>query len=156
MSKISDKGASHHPGRFSVRWRRHYDPIPRVVDDRHPVDIAVDKYLGDSVTRARIVQLQERVVSALGSESGSYLELESLVNERQREREKCFFDLGFEHGAAEKQAEVRLAALKLSRASETFGREIRRHIIDMSIPSTEALLVLLECVWRIAAAQRTS
>jgi hypothetical protein len=154
MSKISDKGASHHPGRFSVRWCRYYDQIPRVADDRHPVDLAVDKCLGDSVTRARIVHLQQRVLSTLGAESGVYLELESTVNERQREREKCFFDLGYEHGATEIHAQTKLGSLRLSRESEAFGNELRGRIVRANIPSIETLLVLLECIWRMVATQR--
>lgn len=154
MVKISDKGASHHPGRSSVRWRRYYDEIQRVAEDRHPVDLAVDKCLRDSVARVKIVRLQERVVAALGPECHTYMELESLMNDSQREREKCFFDLGYEHGAVEKQAELKLNVTKLSAQAEAFGKELRGRIINTNVPATEAILVLLECVWRMAVAQR--
>jgi hypothetical protein len=154
MNKVSDKGASHHPGRFAVRWRRYYDQIHRGPNDQHPVDEAVEKCLGNVTTRAKIVRLQERVSAAMGADASTFLELESLQTETQREREKCFFDLGYEHGSVEAQAKAKLGSVGLSRESEAFGREVRTRIVNANLPASEAIVVLLECVWRMADGQR--
>lgn len=154
MNKISDKGASHHPGRFAFRWRRHYDQIVQGCDDRHPVDVAVEGCMNDSVARARIVRQQELLLAALGKESALYLDLEATINEHQREREKCFFDLGYEYGSIERLAEARRGVLNLSLDADALSNAIRGQLIHTKAPSVDAIVVLLECVWALVQSQR--
>ena len=154
MVKISDKGVPHHPGRFSVRWQRHYDRIPHGADDRHPVDMAVDGCMDDNVTKAQIVRQQERLLSVLGKETALYLDLEATINEHRRERERCFFDLGYEHGSIERLAQMRRGILSLSTDADALAREVRGHLIHTKAPSAEAILVLLECVWALMRNQQ--
>jgi hypothetical protein len=154
MSKISDKGASHHERPLSIRWRRYYDQMTHDANDQHPVDIAVDKCLGATVTRAQIVRLQERLLAKLGSETAPYLELESLLNEYQREREKCFFDLGYEYGVVESQARTKRAEMRVPREAEILSQELRAQILKARVPAIETMLVLLESAWALAVEQR--
>ena len=116
--------------------------------------MAVDGCLGDSVTRAQILRRQERLLAALGNETALYLDLEATINEHQREREKCFFDLGYEHGSVERLAEVRRGALNLSMDADALSKEIRGQLVHTKVPSAEAIVVLLECVWALVQSQR--
>jgi hypothetical protein len=115
MSKISGRGAGHHTGRPSPHIRSPFDRIPRASDGRHPVDVAVDKRLGDRVRRKWIVKLQDRIMVVLGSHSGLLLKLESMINEQQRDRERCYFVIGYEHGATEAHASSRGGAVAIER-----------------------------------------
>lgn len=157
MSKISGRGAGHHNGHPTPRSRSPFDRIPRGQDGRHPVDIAVDSRLGDRVRRKWIVKLQERIMVVLGSHSGLLLKLESMMNEQQRDRERCYFVVGYEHGATEAHASSRCGgAAQPPTRVDLLARALRERILLENIPANEATVALLQCALAFTESQQTA
>jgi hypothetical protein len=148
MSKISGPGAPHQARRGCARRVSTFDAIPRGSDDRHPIDIAVDRRAIERVRSKAIVSLQEKVLSALGQDKTLYLDLEVLINKRQRGRERCYFDLGFEHGVTVSHA--RRAEMSSLKVLSPLAVTLRKHMRRAKVANHVAVVALLECaIWHL-------
>jgi hypothetical protein len=85
----------------------------------------------------------------LGAGSGTYLALEKLMSEQSTDREKAYFDVGYEYGLAEGITRARRGSTVVSEAAEAFGRELRQAIVACELPPLHVLRVLLECAWLV-------
>jgi hypothetical protein len=156
MEKMSGHGAGHHAKRNSMRGISPFERIPRVTDDRHPIDIAVENRLGDRVRQKWIVKLQERIIELLGAHSGLFLKLEARLNEQQRDRERCYFNIGYEHGVVDTHALARSGLPPVPPRAETLARSVQELMLQANLPAVEAILALLQCAWAMAETHRTT
>lgn len=150
MSKLSDAGAQHQSRRPSARGLSPFDRIPMGSDDRHPVDVAVEHRIGDRVRRKWIVKLQSRLVTLLGQHSGVFLKLETIMNEQSRDRERCYFNVGYEHGSAEAFARSRRRLQSHGRAEELVTEFLQRSFRE-ELPKHEVTAALLGCALSLVA-----
>ncbi len=153
VSKISGDGPKDHARRPFRRMGSPFERISRAPDGRHPVDIAVDNRLSHGARRKWIVKLQDRIMVVLGSHSGLFLKLERMLNEQQRDREKCFFDVGYEYGETEANAGGGEASP--SNRVELLARALRERILQENIPANEITVALLQCALAVAKSQRS-
>ena len=124
--------------------------MTRPVHDEHPVDVLVAQRVEHDERDKAIVRLQGQVMRGLGAGSGTYLALEKLMSEQSTEREKAYFDVGYEYGLGEGLVRARRGDSTLSEAADAFGRELRQAIVERDLPPLHMLQVLLECAWLVA------
>jgi hypothetical protein len=98
MNKVSIRPEGHNR---KAAGRNHYEALRRPDLERHPVDTAVEARLFHRAVRRRVIQLQERIKSALGNDVQPLLQLDALLNDERAEREEAYFNVGYEYGAVE-------------------------------------------------------
>jgi hypothetical protein len=150
-SKISGDGPKDQARRSFQRLGSPFERISRAPDGRHPVDIAVDKRLSHGARRKWIIKLQDRIMVVMGSHAGLFLKLERMLNEQQRDREKCFFDVGYEYG----QTDANAGEASTSNRVEMLARALRERILQENIPANEVTVALLQCALAVAKSQRS-
>ncbi|HEY5960499.1 MAG TPA: hypothetical protein VIV60_28295, partial [Polyangiaceae bacterium] len=47
-----------------------------------------------------IIKLQDRIIELTGAHSRLFLKLDSMLDEQRRDRERCYFNAGYERGRA--------------------------------------------------------
>jgi hypothetical protein len=131
----------------------HFERISRAPDGRHPVDVAVDKRLSGGVRRKWIVKLQDRIMVVLGSHSSLFLKLDRMLTEQQRDREKCFFDVGYEYG--ETEANAGGGESGMPERVERLVRTLRERILQENMPANEVTVALLRCTLAVVRSRQT-
>ncbi|MGE5785256.1 MAG: hypothetical protein ACM3ZE_11730 [Myxococcales bacterium] len=154
MSKLSDAGARHQWRHPSVHSLSSFDRIPRGHNDRHPVEIAVDNRIGDRVRRKWIVRLQNRILALLGPNSGVYMKLEAMLNEQALDRERNFFNVGYEYGMAEHTVAGQMRLQRPLSRAEQLVRDLLRQAFDEQISRKEVVAALLRCALSIVDSSR--
>jgi hypothetical protein len=123
----------------------HYDAIA-AGEEGHPVDLLVEREVGDEETRRRALALQNSVLAELGPETRrAFLELEELRNEIAADREERYFDVGYERGLAEARSRMHRPARPLPPGAAHVLEDIRERVLDTR-PTRDALLALVECL----------
>jgi hypothetical protein len=132
--------------------RSHYEALRRHDLERHPVDTAVEARLYHRAVRRRVVQLQERIKSELGTDTQSFLELDALLNDERAEREEAYFNAGYEYGANAVRHRVlrEMARRAWPKRLEHVAAHLRDEVMQAGLSSSETLLVLVESLWTLA------
>jgi len=78
-----------------------------------------------------------------------------MLNEQQRDRERCYFAIGYEHGATEAHAASRGGAEEPPSKAELLARALRERILEENIPANESTVALLQCALAFTESQRT-
>lgn len=128
----------------------------RESEEGHPIDAAVDRVVQHQAARRMLVNFHDQVRAALkNNEKGTkaFLALEELRHEMADEREQAYFNLGYEHGVADKHARERRSGVTLSEEAKQLAVEMRERLVLKKLPSWQALLCLLECAWSVAATE---
>ena len=149
MSKVSIRPEGHN--RKPV-GRSHYEALRRADLERHPVDTAVEARLYHRAVRRRVVQLQERIKTALGGDSQTFLQLDALLNDERAEREEAYFNVGYEYGANAVRHRVlsEMARRTWPKRLDAVAAHLRDEIMQAGLSSAETLLVLVESLWVLA------
>jgi hypothetical protein len=149
MSKVSIRPEGHNR---KAAGRNHYEALRRPDLERHPVDTAVEARLFHRAVRRRVIQLQERIKSALGNDVQPLLQLDALLNDERAEREEAYFNVGYEYGAnAVRHRVLREMARRAWPARlEHVAAHLRDEVIQAGLSSSETLLVLVESLWVLA------
>ena len=149
MSKVSIRPEGHN--RKPV-GRSHYEALRRADLERHPVDMAVEARLYHRAVRRRVIQLQERIKSALGTDAHSFLQLDSLLNDERAEREEAYFNIGYEYGANAVRHRVlsEMAQRAWPKRLDVVAARLRDEVMQAGLSSAETLLVLVESLWVLA------
>lgn len=145
LSKISSNDTSHqkrHPPGYGLT---HFERIPRGSDGLHPADVAVENRIGDRVRQRWIVKMQDRLIELLGPHAQLYLGLEAKMNTRSRDRERCYFNVGYEYGVAATRASLRPSPRQSQRPAELLVTELHSRLLQDRIPASEVTAALLRC-----------
>ena len=140
VSKISSDEALHQKSQPSAYGLTHFERIPRDSDGRHPVDVAVDN----------------RIIELLGPHSRLYLGLETKINDQCRDRERCYFNVGYEYGAAATRASLRQAPKPSQQRAELLVTEFQTRLLQDRIPTNEVTAALLQCALELVESHRGS
>ncbi|MGE5785441.1 MAG: hypothetical protein ACM3ZE_12655 [Myxococcales bacterium] len=155
MSKLSDAGARHQWRHSSVDSLSPFERIPRGHNDRHPVEIAVDNRIGDRVRRKWIVRLQNQIVAFLGPNSGVFMKLDAMLNEQALDRERNFFNVGYEYGKADGTVAGQKGLQRPLSRAEQLVRDLLRQAFDEQISRKELVAALLRCALSIVDSSRS-
>jgi hypothetical protein len=149
MGKASIPPEGHN--RKRVR-HRYYEELRRPDLEFHPVDTAVEARLFHRAVRRRIQHLQDRVISALGSDTKAFLQLDALLHDERREREEAYFDVGYEYGANAVRHRVlrEMARGVWSERLERVAAYVHDEVTQVGLTPSETLLVLVESLWVLA------
>lgn len=143
MSKISGVSPGHH-NRPQLRAVPPFDRLVAGPDGRNPVDVAVESRVGNQVRQKWIIKFQDRILELLGKNHANlYLKLEAKLNEQSRDRERCFYNVGFEHGVAEGAAASEKRLQGPPSLSELLVRDLLQRIIEEQVPANEVTAALL-------------
>ena len=145
VSKIPSNEALHHKRYPCAYGLTHFERIPRGSDGRHPVDVAVDDRIGDRVRQRWIVKLQNRIIELLGPHFRLYLGLETKIKDQCRDRERCYFNVGYEYGAAATRAAIKQAPKRSQQRAELLVTEFHTRLVQDRIPANEVTAALLQC-----------
>jgi hypothetical protein len=156
VSKISSDEALHQKSQPSAYGLTHFERIPRDSDGRHPVDVAVDNRIADRVRQRWIIKLQNRIIELLGPHSRLYLGLETKINDQCRDRERCYFNVGYEYGAAATRASLRQAPKPSQQRAELLVTEFQTRLLQDRIPTNEVTAALLQCALELVESHRGS
>lgn len=144
------------PSAQADRPRSQYWAVKHDGEEGHPVDVVVDRSVQHRAARRTLIDLQDQVLAALANhEAGkeALLALEELRNEVADEREQAYFNLGYEHGLADKHARERRRGSTLSKEAREIAVETRQRFVRAKLPPWQAMLCLLECAWSLAATE---
>jgi hypothetical protein len=155
MSKVSIRPEGHN--RKAV-GRSHYAALRRDDLERHPADTAVEARLYHRAVRRRVVQLQERIKNALGTDAPSFLQLDALLNDERAEREEAYFNVGYEYGANAVRHRVLREMVRRAWPArlEQVAAHLRDEVMQAGLSSSETLLVLAESLWVLAVRSPSS
>jgi hypothetical protein len=143
MGKIPGKGDAHQTQRPPSGGLSPFDRIPRDSEGRHPVDVEVEHRLKDRVRRQWIVKLQDRIIELTGTHSRLFLKLDNMLDEQRRDRERCYFNAGYEHGqSAARDNSVRPNSPQQERA-RLLLREFKAQATKDGIPSRDVVVAML-------------
>ncbi|MFO7180972.1 MAG: hypothetical protein DIU78_019885 [Pseudomonadota bacterium] len=73
-----------------------------------------------------------------------------LASDLQIERERAYFNLGFEHGVAAALAKSRLEPV-LDKKAKELAAELRERVAHASLAEAQESLVLLDVLWALIA-----
>jgi hypothetical protein len=128
-----------------------FDRIPRDSNGQHPVDVDVDKQLRNRVRQRWIIKLQDRIIQLTGVHSRLFLKLESMLAEEGRERERCYFNVGYELGRSAAREDNGRRRPHQERAA-ILVNELRAKAHKEGIPPRELMNELLRCALSIGEA----
>jgi hypothetical protein len=149
MSKISKRGQTRH----RARRGDYYSKMRRDQDETSPVDQAVERRLRHAAQRRHIRRLMEKLVNELGGSSKTLVELEALVADVQTERERVYFNIGFEQGVAAALARSRLEPV-LDKVAVQLATDLRERVVHAGLSEPQVTLALVDVLWAVAAARR--
>jgi hypothetical protein len=155
MSRVSIRPEGHNR---KAGGRSHYHSLRRDDLEKHPVDTAVEACLHHRAVRRRVVELQDRVKRALGSDVQPLLQLDALQNDERAEREEAYFNVGYEYGANAVRHRVlrEMAGRAWPARLEHVAARFRDEIMETGLSSSETLLVLVESLWVLAVRSPSS
>jgi len=116
--------------------------------DAHPVDVEVERRLPQSSLSKRLRVAEEQVLRALGEHSHLYLKLEDLRSSDNAERERTYFNVGFEQGF---HAGHTTASTGQTEARHRFALELTRLATLAGVPSHQALAAMLDAARAMVA-----
>jgi hypothetical protein len=131
----------------------HFERISRGSDGLHPADVAVDNRVGDRVRQRWIIKMQDRLIELLGPHSQLYLGLEAKINSRSRDRERCYFNVGYEYGVAATRASLRPSTRQPQGPAELLVTELQARLLQDRIPVSEVTAALLHCALSLVESQ---
>lgn len=134
----------------------HFQRMEHDAEEGHPIDLVVEKRVQHRAARKRLIDLQNKILERLGDNKKPFFALEELRMHVSAEREEAYFDVGYEHGLADALATERRGRARLSAKAGQLATEFRERIVQSQVPTRDALLALLECVWAVAAKGESS
>jgi hypothetical protein len=149
MSKISKRRQA----RRRARRGDYYSKMRRDPDEASPVDLAVERRLRHAAQRRHIRRMMEKLLNELGGSSKTLVELQDLVADVQTERERTYFNIGFEQGVAAALARSRLEPV-LGKAAADLATELREQVVHAGLSEPQVTLALVDVLWAVAAARR--
>lgn len=155
MKKISKRRHTHHREPPSGA-DNHFQRMEHEAEEGHPIDLVVEKRVQHRAARKRLIDLQNKILQRLGDDKKPFFALEELRMHVSAEREEAYFDVGYEHGLADALATERRGRARLSAEAGQLATEFRERIVQSQVPTRDALLALLECVWAVAAKGESS
>lgn len=125
-----------------------YERVMHDLEEQHPVEVMMAIRLPQTALKESIREAGDEIGDALGDKEALWLELESLLNQRQAEREEAHFDIGYEFGFAAGRAE---ALAQLSPSANDGTRELAELLRVTAkrspLPAHATVAALLETAW---------
>lgn len=112
-------------------------------DDDHPIDVAVKRRVHHETAHKQLVRLQKEVEIQLRDRK-PFIDLETLRNNLEIDKQEAYFNVGYEHGLAEGIA--RANPFTCSEKGKQLARDVRALAVQAQLDPGEVLSALLECL----------
>lgn len=110
------------------------------------MDIEVESRLNDRVRRKWIIKLQERIIELTGVHSRLFMKLDSMLDEQRRDRERHYFNVGYELGRAAACNDGGRPSSPQQERAALLLREFKTMTARDGIPSKDVTVALLRDV----------
>lgn len=137
--------------RDRARTRDHFREADPGLDDAHPVDALIHRRLRGSSLRQEALRLTRRILDRLDARGRKlFLALDDLTMRRQGERERLYYNTGFERGlAAGREESLQLAEDPRARS---LVRKVQALLVTSRISPEVRVVLLLRIAGGLLAA----
>ena len=128
-----------------------YDALAPEIVEEHPIDRMIERHSPQKGLRRRMRRATDRLASLLGDRRQAWLTVEKLWNDYRFDRERAYFDVGYEQGRKLGRAEALHGGPSGKETRSLVGRIC--HLVDESdLAPSARVAALLKLAWSFAVA----